>query len=88
MNQYHCVHIPLDTHEWELMQIKGEIALMCGDLRAQPPSAEETKMLGDIIMRFSNEIRRLRLKYDEPVWTSRGSTDVEDELEKQECKNS
>jgi hypothetical protein len=59
---------PLDTCEWEDMQVDGEGALLGGRTCGKSDS-EEIEMLGSHILKLSGEILRLRLTYGEEVWS-------------------
>ena len=69
---------PLDLHEWENIQIDGEIAVMGGTVGGRT-AEKQIRELGEGILKMSSEIFRLRLTYGEEVWTSVYHTKEEDE---------
>lgn len=68
---------PLDICEWEDMQVNGEVTglVVIKDVEDARKQMEE---LGNIILKFSAEIFRLRLTYGEEVWGAVYHTKEED----------
>lgn len=71
---------PMDIYDWEDMQIVAEMPSVGlfgpGDINE---IKKECEMLALSVMKMSQEIRRLRLTYGEPIWTSVYHTKEEDD---------